>query len=159
MSPKIKFQKIIFYSSYTALLLTLVVVYEVLTRYLLRQPDMRAMIISTWLSGLIFLLGLPYVTLIQGHVKVDVIYNKISSKKIRLCLDLLTALVMIIVCSIVTYFGFKRAWASTLMNEVDVTTPLFKPPLWWYRWIVAISFCLTLITVIVTLLRLKHKLT
>jgi TRAP-type mannitol/chloroaromatic compound transport system permease small subunit len=76
-------------TSYLILLLTGVITYEVVLRYGFNAPTIWAQETSTYIFGAFFMLGGAYVMHHDGHVRVDIIYSRLSPRG-RAITDLIT---------------------------------------------------------------------
>mgnify|MGYP000430340960 CR=1 FL=1 len=139
------------------LVLTFVIVYGVICRYFLRQPDVRVYFLSVWIMGICYLFSFGYTLLLRGHVSVDILYNYLP-KKARRVLDLIGLAVIVISCIVLLPSAISYAWRSTLINELDSTMPMFAPPIWWYKWCLVIALILAAFQTVAELFKtLKRK--
>ncbi len=67
--------------SWIVLLLTLILAYEVLMRYVFNAPTKWAYDISYMLGGTFFLMGAAYTLWNKGHVRIDLFYMRFSPRK------------------------------------------------------------------------------
>lgn len=104
-----------------------VVIYDVLMRYFLSKPQSWAPEISEYIFGALFLLGAGYTYLFDGHVRMDVIYERLKPRQ-RAILDLVTALFFFLSCAILLWKGIEVAWHSIELGER--TSSAFAPPLY-----------------------------
>lgn len=134
-----------FYLSILTVVLTLVVVYGVVTRYFIGRADPRAFFFSVWLYGLTAMLAGGYVLAVGGHASVNVLYSRVG-KRMRDSLDILALVVVVVACVLVLIPGVQISWRSTLINEVDSSLGIvFAPPIWWYRWVATAAAALLLL--------------
>lgn len=149
--------KLSFFIMYSTLVITLVVVYEVGTRYFLHKADSRAIFVSVWLYGMLFALGGAYTLREGGHVSVDIIYRKVP-EKFRKILDIVDIGIVAISGVILVLVGAPIAWRSFVIREVDSSLGIvFAPPIWWYKWVAVISVVLiTLQTIPMMLEKIKQ---
>ncbi len=62
------------------MVLTLVIGYEIFSRYLLNQPTKWAFDLSYMIGGTFFLLGEAWTLKEKQHVRIDIFYNRFSAK-------------------------------------------------------------------------------
>jgi len=74
--------------------LVLVVVYEVVSRYGFDSPTIWAWEISRMLGGSVFVLGFAWVLIIKAHVRVDLLYKRLSPRG-QAILDVVFTLIMV----------------------------------------------------------------
>ncbi|MFA3782137.1 TRAP transporter small permease subunit [Melioribacteraceae bacterium 4301-Me] len=67
--------------SYLTALLVIVVCYDVVTRYFFKSSSVAIQELEWHLFAVIFLLGGGYTLLTENHVRVDIIYVRLSEKK------------------------------------------------------------------------------
>jgi len=133
---------------YLSLILTFLIVYGVLARYLIGRADARVIFTSVWLYGILFVLGGGYTLLEGGHVSVDIIYKKLPEKAKKM-LDILNYVMIIVCCAIIIYISLPLAYQSFLQREVDSSLGIvFAPPIWWFKWIPVIGLALMLLQAI-----------
>jgi len=97
------------------------------------------------IGGGFMVLGGAYTLLHKGHVRVDVIYNKLSPRG-RAILDVtLTLLFLIPLLSIILYYSVQYAWNSLVTNELSSMGTTFKPIMWPFRWALVVAVALFLL--------------
>ena len=67
--------------SWLVLILTLIIGYEIIMRYVFNAPTKWSFDISYMLGGAYFLLGEAYTLLKKRHVRIDIFYNRFSERK------------------------------------------------------------------------------
>ena len=67
--------------SWLVLILTLIIGYEIIMRYVFNAPTKWSFDISYMLGGSYFLLGEAYTLLKKRHVRIDIFYNRFSERK------------------------------------------------------------------------------
>ncbi len=137
--------------------LTLVVLNEVMMRYVFDAPTIWGFEATTFLYGIHFMLGLAYTDVMDGHVKVD-IFTARTKPRTQVILTLVTNLVIFLpVFSCMTVWAWKYAITSTLQHEVNSTS--WAPPIWPIKIIMAVGFSFLLIQGISTILKSFNELT
>jgi TRAP-type mannitol/chloroaromatic compound transport system permease small subunit len=123
--------------------LTLLLVYEVVTRRIFNTPHIWTVTIATQIFALHFLLY-SSTALIQGaHVRVDILYQRLPPKK-RAVLDLITYPVMLLIPSLVLVReGYK--YAAMAWARKQVTQSLDRIPLYPIKTVIPIAFALLFI--------------
>ncbi len=106
---------------------TLILVYEVMARYLLNAPTIWAHGTSQRIFGIYFLLGAPYVMMQNGHIRMDIFYNKFSPRT-RAIVDIITSPMLFATIFVLVYFGWDFAQAS--LKALETCNTPFNAPLW-----------------------------
>ncbi len=123
-----------------AMLLTL---FDVFRRYIMGRAIMSAYELGYMLGGTFFLVGSAYVLQQRGHVRIDIIYNRLPPRA-RLVLDLvLTAGLFFPVMGLLFYFAIAFAQASWGWREVTPETRLL--PMYPFKTVVPVAFGLLLL--------------
>ena len=146
-------------STYTAGLLkyfcyalVLVVTYNVVMRYVFNAPPQWAYDISIMLGGVIYILSWAYTHLHKGHVRVDILYSHLAPRG-RALVDALgtvfLSLPLLVILIIASYSYAVEAW---VIGERWKETSWY-PPMFPFRTVVLIAFCLFLLQVIAHFIR------
>lgn len=130
-------------SALLALPLLLVVVYEVVMRYLFNSPTVWGFEATTFLYGMHFILGLAYCDILGGHVKVDV-FTALLPIKHQSVIGVLTNLVFFMpVMVLMTIASWRYALSSIMEGELNPTS--WAPPVYPFKTLMAIGFSFLLI--------------
>ncbi len=120
--------------------LVFAMVFEVISRYAFSAPTMWAFEVSYMMMGTIFLLGLSYALLVNQHVNVDFIHQRLPRRAI--------ALIDAVGYTILTCMLF---WMLTALAQNVIDTyrtgegsglSAWNPKIWPYRAIYAVGFAL-----------------
>ncbi|KAA2317106.1 TRAP transporter small permease subunit [Pseudooceanicola sediminis] len=107
--------------------IVLMMLWEVLSRYLLNSPTSWAPELATLTFGPYFLLGGPYLLHLGGHVAVDVISEKatggfaVALKFVGLALAAVTGAILL-------WFSLPLVWQSFSYGETSYSA--FNPVIW-----------------------------
>jgi TRAP-type mannitol/chloroaromatic compound transport system permease small subunit len=113
--------------SWLAVGFALVILYEVVSRYIFNAPTIWAMEVSQALyGGYVVLLG-AYILREGGHVNVDIIYNRFSPRA-RAGVSLFTWLIFFLWVSVVMWKGLELGWHSLMIGEREASS--FAIPLY-----------------------------
>lgn len=91
------------------ILAMLIVCLDVVMRYFLGQPIAWAQEMIEYALLFLTFTGAAWLLKEEGHVKVDILINRISFEK-RKILDVIVQILGIFLCTVLTYFGVKLAW-------------------------------------------------
>lgn len=96
--------------------LTLIVVSEVIMRYIFNRPIIGVWDISGMLQGLIVIFGGGYAILHKGHVSMDILVSKLSARK-RALVDSITDALVIVAITLFLWKVGENAWFSLSIKE------------------------------------------
>lgn len=123
--------------------LTVVVVFEVISRRIFNAPHIWATEVTNYLFGPHFMLAAAYTLLYKSHVSIDIIYGRFSPRT-RGILDIITYLVFFFpFCIIVFYQGIIFAQTSWSIGETSESAALRIVPL--VKTVIPVTFGLILI--------------
>lgn len=126
------------YISYLLVPLIATVVYSVVMRYYVNEIAHWAFEMSLFMYGIFVMVGGAYTLKARAHVRVDILPQRLSHRW-NCYLDLLSFVVIIVVCCVLIYIGSKAAWISTLQLERSSRQTPFDPQIWWYKWFIPFS--------------------
>ena len=141
-----------YFSAVLLLLLIANVFYDVIMRYLFNDVSIGMQELEWHLFSMVFLFGVAYALQTDGHVRVDVIYERLNPKK-RTIVDIFGILVFLWpFCFLVADYGIGFA-----ANAYEIMEQSGDPGGLPYRWIIksmiSISFICVLITSVGFMLR------
>jgi TRAP-type mannitol/chloroaromatic compound transport system permease small subunit len=123
--------------------LTLVVLYEVISRRFFGAPHIWATEVTNFIYGPHFMLVAAYTLLYKSHVSIDIIYGRFSPRT-RGILDVFTYLVFFFpFCTIVFWQGIVFAQTSWSIGETSESAALRIVPL--IKTVIPVTFGLILI--------------
>ena len=123
--------------------LTVVVVWEVVSRRVFNAPHIWATEVTNYLYGPHFMLVAAYTLLYKSHVSIDIIYGRYSPRT-RGILDIITYVVFFFpFCLIVFYQGIIFAQTSWAIGETSESAALRVVPL--IKTVIPITFGLLLL--------------
>ncbi|MDX2289126.1 MAG: TRAP transporter small permease subunit [Hyphomicrobiaceae bacterium] len=138
-------------TGWCAFALVCVMAFNVLLRYFFRTGSVAMQELEWHLMAPICLLGLSYALLHDGHVKVDILYGRLSQRLQRL-IDLVSMVLVAVVVAILVYLSIPYVEQSYSIGEQSP-----DPGGLTHRWIVKamlpIGFALLLIQSIAAILR------
>jgi len=134
------------------LLLVLVVVYEVIARYLFNAPTIWGYEVGIALGMSLYCFGFAYTESKNGHVRVDVFYTHMSPRT-KAIVDAVSSIIFFIpTIGLVTFFAWKKMWWSWSVMEKSVEGYWYPP---WYplRTMIFLGFTFLLMQGLVNLSR------
>jgi len=144
------------WSALLILPLTIVVIYEVIMRYLFDAPTIWGFELTTFLYGVHFMLGLAYTDVTDGHVKVDIFTARAKPRTQAFLVVVANLLIFLPVFTCMTVWSWKYAITSTLQHELNSTS--WAPPVWPIKLIMAVAFSFLLIQGIATVIKALNAL-
>lgn len=125
-------------SAWLMIILTAVVVYDVVMRYVFDAPTLWAFDVSYMLYGAMFMMAGAYTLAQNGHVRGDFIYGSLRPR-IQAALDLSLYIIFFIPgIAALAYFGVDFARISWHLNEHSALTS-GGPPLYHFKTLIPIA--------------------
>jgi TRAP-type mannitol/chloroaromatic compound transport system permease small subunit len=123
--------------------LTVVVVWEVISRRVFNAPHIWATEVTNFIYGPHFMLVAAYTLLYRSHVSIDIIYGRYSPRT-RGILDIITYIIFFFpFCGIVFYQGIVFAQTSWAIGETSESAALRVVPL--IKTVIPVTFGLLLL--------------
>jgi TRAP-type mannitol/chloroaromatic compound transport system permease small subunit len=119
-----------------------VIIFEVVARRGFDAPTEWSFELSVFLFCGYILLGGGYTLLYGEHVNTDVIYRRFSLRT-RAIVDLVTAVLFFLFCSVLLWEGGRLAWGATEMGRHSQTP--WGPPLYPVLWVIPLGAGLLLV--------------
>ena len=132
--------------------LTLLISWEVFSRYALDQPHAWAFDAMIMMYGTLFMMAGAYTLAKNGHVRGDVLYG-FFPPRLQAGLDL-TLYLLFFVPGVVAFVwaGYTYAAQSWAINEHS-NTPPDAPPIYWFKTVIPVAGAFLLVQGIVEILR------
>lgn len=129
-----------------------VIAVDVFLRYLFNRPTLWSYPIAYMTGAVLVALGLCYVHLHQGMVRVDILYTRFSPKT-KLIVDTVFAIICLLplAATLTILFG-ADTWRAYLTGE-QATETTWYPIVWPYKALVTIGYGLLLLQAVGTLLK------
>lgn len=144
------------FSAVLLLLLVANVFYDVVMRYLLNDVSIGMQELEWHLYSMIFLFGVAYTLKADGHVRVDVIYERLSPRR-RALIDILgTLLFLWPFCALVAAYGIGFSYEAFDIGEQS-GDPGGLPQRWLIKGMISLSFICVLISSIGFMLRALNE--
>lgn len=130
--------------------LILIVVYEVVSRYIFKTPTLWAWDLSRQFTGAIIILAGGYTLLSDSHIRVDIVVQRFSARN-KARIEMLTFAFLAFVCIIMIWQGIDTAAYSFGIRERMETT--FAPPIYPLKILIPLGFFLMLLQGVARFLR------
>jgi TRAP-type mannitol/chloroaromatic compound transport system permease small subunit len=128
----------------------IIIVFELVSRWLFNAPTEWVHEASTMLYGIFFILGGGYALIKSEHVRMDVFYSHLSDKG-KAIADIATFILFFCYVAVLIWFGGKTAWHSLMIQEHTQT--VWGPPIYPSKIILVIGAVLILVAGITKLIR------
>ena len=135
---------------YAILLVTLAVIYEVIARTLFDSPTTWSNETVIYVSAVAYLLGGAYAHQHHRHVRIDLIYERLSPK-LRVRVDLVMFIFFLLYVGALVWVGSQMAWDSLMQNETTGTP--WNPLIWPVKMAIPVAGVLLILQGIANLLR------
>lgn len=130
--------------------ITVAILYEVVARGVFGEATQWSNETSVYLSAVAYLMAGGYAHAHRRHVRIDVIYERLSPRA-RAKLDLFTFIFFVIYVGALVWVGTTMAWTSYLQGE-GTGTP-WNPAIWPVKFAIPIAGLLLLLQGVANLLR------
>jgi TRAP-type mannitol/chloroaromatic compound transport system permease small subunit len=107
-------------SSFLIIIITGVILFEIIARYIFARPTTWAFEISLALYGIYVALLGAYVLVTGGHVNVDILYARFSPRT-RAGVNLFSWLIFFLWCGALVWTGWIKGWESLMIRESEST--------------------------------------
>ncbi|WP_025565656.1 TRAP transporter small permease subunit [Psychromonas sp. SP041] len=101
------------------ILLLINVFYDVVARYFFKSSSIAFQELEWHIFASMFLLGIAYTLKEEGHVRVDILYEKLSDKNKAWINSLGCIFFLLPFCSLVIWYGYDFTLESYSLNEVS----------------------------------------
>lgn len=109
------------------LTMSLILFYEVIARYCFNAPTIWVQEVSIYLFMWSMLAGASYTLMLGKHVRIDLIFDRLPPK-VQNFLDILTGLVGVAFCAIVTHQAYLMIASSLRFGKLSAT--ILRVPMW-----------------------------
>lgn len=133
--------------SWLTTLMVLVVCYDVFTRYVLKSSSVAVQELEWHLFAIIFLIGAAYTLKVDRHVRVDVVYTRLSPKG-KAWVNFLGSLIFLIPFSILVIWASLNFVKSSYMMGETSPNPGGLPARYVLKGCIPASFFLLLLQAI-----------
>ena len=132
-------------SSGIVMVILFFIVAEVASRAIFNKPIKGVIEISGFMLVLVVFLGIAYVQLRKGHIRVDFLISRFPPR-LRSLHFMLTSIIILTIFSLIGYFGARMTMQSYQVGEYEITISFL--PVWVIRMFVPIgAFLINLIVV------------
>ena len=111
--------------SYTLMLLLLLMIVEVIRRFVFKSPSVWGFDFSLYLFGMPALLAGGWVQAEKGHVNMDMVYNMFSPR-IKAILDCITSIAFFAFVGVMLVQCIKATNLAIVRNEMSITNWVIK---------------------------------
>ncbi len=132
--------------------LMIIIVYDVVLRYIFRAPTAWSFHISYMIGGTICVMGAAYTLQINKHVSIDIISRLFPIRTRSIINTILMGILFFPSIFLITRYSWIRAIQAWSILEKG-SYGFWYPPLYPYRTIIAIGFTLLLIQGLVVFIR------
>ena len=128
--------------SWMNIVMVCLMIYHVVMRYFIGSPSPWALPLTGKLFAPYWLLVGGYVLLVDAHVRMDLVFQRLSTRKQAL-MNLFTYFFFFFYCTLVLIYGWDWFWLSYI-REARLSG-LWRPLIWPFRLVVPVSFSLILL--------------
>lgn len=128
--------------SFLIFVVMVIIVFEVISRWLFNSPTEWVHEASTMCYGIFFIMGGGYAFIKGEHVRMDVFYSRLSEKG-KAIIDIATFIFLISYPLVIIWYGGKTAYHSFMINEHTQT--VWGPPIYPSKMILVIGTLLVFV--------------
>jgi len=139
--------------SWTILLIIAATIYEVIMRYVFTSPTVWVFEFNYLLHGVYFMLLGAYTFAVGGHVRVDIVQNRLSPRASAI-VDLVTAPIVFIFLGLMIWYGGVFAMNSFGFRETLSTA--WAPPVWPVKMVMPIAATMVALQAVAKFIRDLH---
>ena len=99
--------------------------YEVVARYWLNRPTPWMLEIVEYALLYLAFLGAAWVLKEEGHIKMDLVLNRLSPR-VRVRLNIITSIIGAIICLVISWYGALSTWEHFQLGYIIAS--LLDPP-------------------------------
>lgn len=140
------------YTSWLSTILVLVVVFDVISRYVFNDSSVAIQEAEWHIFAILFLMGSAYTLLVDNHVRVDLFYSKFSAKK-KAWIDLIGIILFFIPFVFAVFYTSINYVENSFLLSESSPDPGGLPMRYALKAIIPISFFLLLLQGISLLLK------
>lgn len=127
-------------------------VYEVISRYVLQDPTIWALDLTTMVFGALFMLGSAYALLKGAHVRTDMLWDGFSNRT-KGTIDSIAFIVFFLPTMVVLMYSSWDDFLYSMSIDERSNSGAWQPIIWPLRAIIPISFAMLLMQGISELLK------
>lgn len=112
-------------------LMGLATTYDIVMRSFFKAPTQWAFELNSYLCAAVAFLAGGFTLMVNGHVRVDILYLRFRPRKKALA-DACTSVLLFLLCAVLIFIGFQTAiesWQSGSRSGGGLNPPLFIPQL------------------------------
>lgn len=110
-----------------ALCMTLVMLYEVLLRYVFERPTLWANELTLWLAGFVFLLSGLYAMQQRCHIRIFLLYDVVP-RSVQKVFDTISTLLICVFAFMLVFGSYKQVFVNKLYKW-ELYGSAFNPPI------------------------------
>lgn len=141
--------------SYAVLLMFVLVLSEVIRRYVFNAPTVWGQELTQLTFGVYAILAGGHIMRWGGHVNVDILYTRLGFRT-RALIDIITAVMFFLFTGVLVIYGWEFAMHSFSFREHSISA--WGPPLWPFKLMIPVGAGLLLLQGIAKLIRDIHTL-
>lgn len=132
--------------------LIILMLYDVVLRYVFNAPSLWAFDINTWLMGSAFVLSIAYALSHDSHVRVDLLYSRRTRPLLRY-VDLIGFTFILLPASVWITWGLWHYFYEAFLTGEKSGTSAWNPVLWPFRFILFVGFFVFALQIVAEILK------
>jgi TRAP-type mannitol/chloroaromatic compound transport system permease small subunit len=143
-------------ASWLIIILMLLICFGVVMRYVFVKPTIWGYELSLMLGGALLLM-LAYVQQRDAHIKVEILYEKASTKR-KALINVLGTVIFAYPCFIYLIIGAYRFMINAFVTNEKMAESFWYPPAAPFRTVIFIALCLAILQFTASFIRNLHML-
>ena len=140
------------FTKWLIIVLTLILVYDVILRYVFNAPTIWAFDFGYMLGGSFFTLGMGYTLLKNAHVRIDILSSRFS-RRVQAAIDVTISVILFFPSfGLLLYHLIPYVYDSWVAGEKSLES-FWRPPIYPFKTVLLISVVLLLLQGIAVLIR------
>ncbi|MCL6477566.1 MAG: TRAP transporter small permease subunit [Peptococcaceae bacterium] len=129
-------------SAFLIVILSFMIGYEVVSRYIFNRPTLWVNETSAMLFGAYIIFGGAYTLSAGGHINMDLVYQRFTKRQ-KALIDLITFWFFALFCVVLVWKGGDSAWYS--LKNLEHSGTLWNPPVYPIKLVLPIGAFLLLL--------------
>ena len=134
------------------IVLVVLMLYDVVLRYVLNRPTEWGNDLNTWLMGASFVLSIAYAMSTDSHVRVDLLYNRQTRRHIRI-VDLIGLALIVLPTVVWITYGLSDHFMTAYRTGERSGSGGWNPIVWPFKLVLLIGFAIFTLQIVAEIIK------